>query len=112
MDKYFNTYREMISLRGLADHTLTSYSMYIRSYLDYLSDVLHKMPEEVSWEELRDHIRWLQKETFSFRPYNQCLYLAAPLLYHVCAAQTLGSHSAPYEEVRFLSALCPGSKRS
>ena len=61
MDKYFNTYREKISLRGLTDHTLTSYSTYIRSYLDYLSDVLHKMPEEVSREELRDYIRWLQK---------------------------------------------------
>lgn len=34
---YFNIYREMISLRGLTDHTLTSYSTYIRSYLDYLT---------------------------------------------------------------------------
>lgn len=25
MDKYFNLYREMISLRGLSDHTLNSY---------------------------------------------------------------------------------------
>ena len=74
MDKYFNTYREMISLRGLADHTLTSYSTYIRSYLDYLSDVLHKMLEEVSWEELRDYIRWLQKErSLSDRTINACI---------------------------------------
>lgn len=58
---YFNIYREMISLRGLTDHTLTSYSTYIRSYLDYLHSVLHKLPEEVSWDELRDFIRWLQK---------------------------------------------------
>ncbi len=62
MDKYFNSYREMISLRGLADHTLKSYCTYIRSYLDYLSDILHKQPEDVSWNELRDYIRWLQKE--------------------------------------------------
>lgn len=62
MDKYFNSYREMISLRGLTDHTMKSYSTYIRSYLDYLSNILHKQPEDVSWAELRDYIRWLQKE--------------------------------------------------
>jgi len=62
MDKYFNTYREMISLRGLSDHTLKSYCTYIRSYLDYLSNILHRQPEDVSWADLRDYIRWLQKE--------------------------------------------------
>ena len=62
MDKYFNSFREMISLRGLTDHTLKSYCTYIRSYLNYLSDVLHKQPEDVSWDELRDYIRWIQKE--------------------------------------------------
>ena len=61
MDYYFNSYREMISLRGLTDHTLKNYSTYIRAYLDYLSDILHKLPEDVSWDELRDYIRWLQK---------------------------------------------------
>lgn len=61
MDKYFNSYREMISLRGLTDHTLKSYSTYIRSYLDYLQDILHKSPEDVSWNELRDYIKWIQK---------------------------------------------------
>ena len=33
---------------------------YIRAYLDYLSTCLHKLPEDVSWPELRDYIRWLQ----------------------------------------------------
>lgn len=60
MDKYFNSYREMISLRGLTDHTMKSYCTYIRAYLDYLSDVLHKLPDDVSWQELRDYIKWLQ----------------------------------------------------
>ncbi len=60
MDKYFNSYREMISLRGLTDHTLSSYCTYIRAYLDYLSTVLHKSPEDVSWAEMREFIRWLQ----------------------------------------------------
>ena len=62
MDKYFNSYREMISLRGLTDHTLKSYSTYIRSYLDYLQNILHKSPEDVFWQDLRDYIKWLQKE--------------------------------------------------
>ncbi|MFQ6779652.1 MAG: hypothetical protein ACLRT0_06050 [Coprococcus sp.] len=45
MDKYFYSFREMISLRGLTDHTLKSYCTYIHSYLDYLSNILHKLPE-------------------------------------------------------------------
>lgn len=61
MDKYLNSFRDMISLRGLTGHTLTSYCTYIRAYLDYLSNVLHKMPEDVSWDELRGYICWLQK---------------------------------------------------
>lgn len=62
MDKYFNLFREMISLRGLSDHTLSSYCTYIRSYLDYLERILKKNPEDVSWAELRDFIRWLQND--------------------------------------------------
>lgn len=61
MNEYLTTFREMISLRGLTSHTVTSYSTYIRAYLDYLSNVLHKKPEDVSWDEMRDYIRWLQK---------------------------------------------------
>lgn len=61
MDKYLNSFREMISLRGLTDHTLKNYCTYIRAYLDYLTDILRKSPEDVSWQELRDYIRWLQK---------------------------------------------------
>lgn len=65
MDDYFKQFREMISLRGLTDHTIVSYSTYIRVYLDYLSYILHKMPEDVSWAELRGFVRWLQKEKIS-----------------------------------------------
>lgn len=61
MDNYLDSFREMISLRGLTEHTLKSYCTYIHSYLAYLSDILHKSPENVSWAELRDYLRWLQK---------------------------------------------------
>ncbi len=30
MDNYLNSFREMISLRGLTDHTLKNYCTYIR----------------------------------------------------------------------------------
>lgn len=62
MDEYLIHYREMISLRGLTDHTVKSYSTYIRAYLDYLNRFLKKIPEDVSWPELRDYIRFIQKE--------------------------------------------------
>ena len=71
MDKYLDSFREMISLRGLTDHTLKSYCTYIRAYLDYLSNILCKVPEDVSWDELRDYIRWLQKSrALSVRTFN------------------------------------------
>ena len=38
MDKYLSSFREMVSLRGLTDHTIASYSTYISAYLQYLSD--------------------------------------------------------------------------
>ena len=41
MNKYFNSYRKMISLRGLTDHTIKSYSTYILAYFDFLTDVIH-----------------------------------------------------------------------
>lgn len=64
----------MVSLRGFTDHTIMSYSTYIRVYLDYLTAILHKMPEDVSWAELRDFIRWLQKEkNLSDRTVNHCI---------------------------------------
>lgn len=62
MNEYLKLYREMISLRGLTDHTVTSYATYIRAYLDYLANVISKSPEDISWNELRDYIRWIQKE--------------------------------------------------
>ena len=74
MDDYLKQYREMISLRGLTDHTLTAYSTYISAYLGYLSDILGRSPEDVSWAELRDFIRWLQKERhLSDRTINACI---------------------------------------
>ncbi len=74
MDDYLKLFREMISLRGLTDHTIMSYSTYIKTYLFYLSEILHKSPEDVSWPDLREFVRWLQKEKgLSDRTINHCI---------------------------------------
>ena len=57
---YLDTYDEMLRLRGLQPHTLKSYKTYIIAYLDYAEKILHKKPEEITWAEMRDFIRWLQ----------------------------------------------------
>lgn len=43
MDKYLDSFWEMISLRVLTDHTLKNYCTYIQAYLDYLTDILHNI---------------------------------------------------------------------
>lgn len=74
MQKYLEDYRQMIALRGLTKHTIKSYSTYIRAYLDYLEQILHKNPEEVSWQELREYIIFLQQErSLSDRTINHCI---------------------------------------
>lgn len=74
MDDYLKLFREMISLRGLTDHTIKSYSTYIKIYLFYLSEILHKAPEDASWANLREFVRWLQKENgLSDRTINHCI---------------------------------------
>ena len=56
---YIKKYREMISLRGLSDHTMKSYCTYIRTYLEYL-DLIGKYPSQVTWKDMRNYVIWLQ----------------------------------------------------
>lgn len=74
MQKYLDSFKQMIALRGLTDHTIKSYSTYIGAYLDYLETILHKNPEDVSWQELRDFIFYIQQErSLSDRTINHCI---------------------------------------
>lgn len=74
MDKYLDTFREMLSLRGLTQHTFKSYSTYVCSYLNYLESVLHKQPEEISWQEIRTYLSFLQStRNLSDRTMNACI---------------------------------------
>lgn len=70
---HLKTYREMISLRGLTEHTVKSYSTYIRAYLEYL-DMISLTPETASWDVMRDFIRYVQKQrSLSDRTVNGCI---------------------------------------
>lgn len=74
MQKYLDTFREMLSLRGLTNHTITAYSTYVSAYLHYLETILLKNPEDVSWQELRDYILFIQvTRNLSDRTMNACI---------------------------------------
>ena len=59
---YLKSFREMISLRGLTDHTVKSYSTYLKKYLFYLDEILQVSPEEATWDDMRSFILWLETE--------------------------------------------------
>lgn len=59
---FLKSYKKMISLRGLTDHTVKSYCTYISAYLDYVSNSLHKYPSKVTYKDIRDFLDHL-KET-------------------------------------------------
>lgn len=74
MQHYLDSYKQMISLRGLTDRTIVSYSTYIRAYLDYLENTLYKQPEDISWQELRDFVVFIQnKRSLADRTVNTCI---------------------------------------
>lgn len=59
---YLDSFIEMIRLRNLTDHTIHAYCTYISAYLQYCENIIAKSPEDVSWAELREFIRFIQKE--------------------------------------------------
>ena len=74
MQKYLDSYKQMISLRGLTDHTIKSYCTYLRAYLNYLETILHKLPEDASWEDLRSFIIYIQQQRdLADRTVNTCI---------------------------------------
>ena len=61
MEKYLQEFQEILAFRNYSPNTIKAYICYLRAYLDYLQNVLGKMPEEASWQEQRDFIVWLQQ---------------------------------------------------
>lgn len=58
---YFKCFKEMISLRGLTDHTKRAYCTYISVYLDFIQNTLHKSPTEATYDDMRTFINFLQE---------------------------------------------------
>ena len=56
---FLKRYRKMIALRGLTDHTVKSYSTYLRAYLEYLERI-HKFPSQATYNDMRRFIDDLQ----------------------------------------------------
>lgn len=59
---YLTSYKEMISLRNLADHTMISYCTYISVYLDFIQNTLHKCPSDVTDKDILRFLKKLQDE--------------------------------------------------
>lgn len=74
MQKYLDSYKQMIALRGLTDHTIKSYATYLNAYLVYLDTTLHKLPDDVTWDEMRQFLLWLQQQrSLADRTMNTCI---------------------------------------
>ncbi|MBQ7370601.1 MAG: tyrosine-type recombinase/integrase [Blautia sp.] len=59
---YLKRYKKMISLRGLTDHTLTSYCTYITAYLEFTQNTLHKYSSQVNYSDIHRFLDTLQAE--------------------------------------------------
>lgn len=59
---YLQVFKDILRHRNLTEHTLTSYCTYIVPYLDYVSAVLSKTPEDVSYPEISQFIDYIQDE--------------------------------------------------
>lgn len=59
---YLQAFKDILRHRNLTEHTLTSYCTYIVPYLDYVSAVLSKTPEDVSYPEISQFIDYIQDE--------------------------------------------------
>lgn len=60
-NNYTQKFSDMLSLRDLAESTVKNYRSYLEQYLDYIDEHLNgKLPEEVTWDEVRSYIRYLK----------------------------------------------------
>ena len=60
-NSYIQKFSDMLSLRDLAESTVKNYTSYLNQYLDFIDDSLGgKLPEDVTWEEVRSYVRYLK----------------------------------------------------
>ena len=98
MDDYLKQYREMISLRGLTDHTLTAYSTYISAYLGYLSDILRQSRKRFPGPNCGILSAGFKRNGSSLTVPSMPVFPSC-VFYHLCPAQDLGSVPASIPEV-------------
>lgn len=60
-ENYVTKFTDMLTLRDLADSTVNNYTSYLNQFLDFIDSSLEgKLPEEVTWEEIRSYILYLK----------------------------------------------------
>jgi site-specific recombinase XerD len=71
---YLTQFTDMLQLRGLQPHTVKAYKTYVCAYLSYLSTTLNKLPEDATWQDMRDFIKYIQQvRCLSDRTINACI---------------------------------------
>lgn len=62
-ENYTKPFSEILSLRDLAESTVRNYLSYLNRFLDFLELFLGgTLPEDVTWDQLRSYIRYLQND--------------------------------------------------
>ena len=60
-ESYVTKFTDMLTLRDLAESTVNNYTSYLNQYLDFIDTSLGgKLPEKVTWEEVRSYILYLK----------------------------------------------------
>ena len=60
-NSYVTKFTDMLTLRDLAESTVNNYTSYLNQFLDFIDTSLGgKLPEDVSWEEIRSYIHYLK----------------------------------------------------
>ena len=60
-NSYVTKFTDMLTLRDLAESTVNNYTSYLNQFLDFIDNFLGgKLPEYVSWEEIRSYILFLK----------------------------------------------------
>lgn len=60
-NSYVTKFTDMLTLRDLAESTVDNYTSYLNQFLDFIDTSLGgKLPEDVSWEEIRSYIHYLK----------------------------------------------------
>ena len=106
---YLENYKKMISLRGLTDHTMTSYCTYVTAYLDFVANTLHVQPSEVGYPDTVPGQP--EGRTRSLGQDDQWRDFPDPLFHHLRPSQALGPDAGPHAQVRHLPPICPVTGR-